>query len=119
MHRYLVARRDLNIAVGVGERRAGGERQRVEECRVDIGVACVDREPLSLEIDFRLDALPPRLADVLEIAEARLERAGDIENVVLVVGVIDAELPAERADVGAIVVRTAQARFERAGDRPA
>ena len=43
--------------------------ERIAEGRVDIGVVGLDSAVVRVQLDLRLDALPARRADVLEIAE--------------------------------------------------
>ena len=82
----MVARQNLDVAVGVGKWTVGADLQRVQEARVDKRIAGVELQRVRLEIDFGLDALAAGRTDVLEIAEPLQHRTGNGENVVGVVG---------------------------------
>ena len=100
--RDMVARRDENVAGQRGVRVLhrgrivrGLQCQRTLICGVDIGVVGVRGPAVLLVVDFCLDPLPQRRAGVLEIAEHRHHGAGNIDDVVGVLGAEHAKAPAQ------------------------
>src|SRR5262249_48910900 len=94
-----IAGQDLDIAVAVRKRTMGSELKRVEEARVNEGIAGIELQRFRGQGYLRFDALAARRAHVLEVAESLQLIARDRQDVILVVGAESAELPAKRADV--------------------
>src|SRR6516162_5498072 len=97
--RDLIAWQDLDIAISVGEGAVGGKLQRIEEARVNKGVARVKLPLVRFERDLRLDALASSVAYILEKAEALQNWTWDGENVVRILGSECAHLPRQMTDI--------------------
>src|SRR4029079_19166907 len=94
-----VARQDLYVIVLIAKRAVGADLQRIEETRVNEGIAGIELEGRRSEPGLGLDALPSCRADILEIAESLQLRDGNGQDVIGVGGAETAELPFERPDV--------------------
>src|SRR4029077_5231005 len=111
--RDLVAREDLDIAVGFGKRAVRAKLQRIEEARIQERIARLELKRIRLKAHLGFDTLRAHPADVLEEAESRQPRNWGREDVVVVGGAVGADLPAERADVQ--FLGAAEARFHGLG----
>ena len=87
--------------------------QGIEEARIHEGIAGIELQRLRCQIDLGLDALAPRPADVLEIAEALHLRTRDRQDVIGIGRAEPADLPPERSDIQ--LLGAAEARFDGTG----
>ena len=81
---------------------------------VQPGVVGADVQACQRGGEARLHALPPRLAEILEVAVAR-GVVGHEQDVVLVIGAKDTQVPSHGAGAGAVRKVATHARFQRAG----
>src|SRR5947209_20530702 len=92
-----VAGNDIDIAVGVGKRiERRGKLDVAAECGIYQRIIGISRQLLIRVTDAGFDALPPRIAGILEEATAG-DRRRHVQDVVLIDGAENAGVPVDLA----------------------
>ena len=97
--RNSVARHDLDIAVGIGERAVGADLQSIKEARIHERIAGIELQRLRRQIHLSLDALALCPTHVLEVAKSLQLGTGNRQDVIGIGRPERADFPPDRSDI--------------------